>query len=553
MFDIIKKYWHTSRHLRPVQIYGRLLFRLKRPRVDDRGPPLRRVAIGRWTPPARRRMSMIGKRKFNFLNEHGDLDQMGWDNPQVEKLWRYNLHYFDDLNALNASARNVWHLAIIADWLDQNPPATGSGWEPYPLSLRVVNWIKWACSGGVLPEPALASLAIQVRWLTKRLERHLLGNHLFANAKALIFAGSFYEGTEAESWLDLGFKILETEVPEQILGDGGQFELTPMYHSLAVEDVLDLINILAYYKSANSPKHLAQVNDLERRAPQMVRWLRIMSHPDGEISFFNDAAIGVAPSPKEIFGYASRLGFPEDTQLRSMEWLEQSGYVRVTECSAVLIADVGSIGPDYLPAHAHADTLSFELSLHERRVIVNSGTSLYGVSEERLRQRGTAAHSTLMMDNLNSSEVWSGFRVAQRAKPFKVHLSEENRRLELSASHDGYARMDTSIVHIRSWIMEHGRLEINDRVEGSGYHSIEIQYFLSPEIEVKRLSDIEVLLLDGETSKEIAVVRAEFGAKIAIKQTTWHPQFGLSLPNICLRIAIQTELPFAHTTNLSWS
>jgi uncharacterized heparinase superfamily protein len=495
---------------------------------------------------------MIGQRQFKFLNQHGDLDQMGWDDQQVEKLWRYNLHYFDDLNAFDADVRRDWHLALIADWLNRNPPPKGSGWEPYPVSLRIVNWIKWSCSGGVLPAPALRNLAVQVRWLTQRLEWHLLGNHLFANAKALIFAGSFFEGHEAESWLNLGFEILKREVPEQILADGGQFELTPMYHALAVEDVLDLMNILTHYRPITNPVRQEQFADLERRVPDMLRWFKTMCHPDGEISFFNDAAIGIAPEPKELFGYAARLGFAVDEQLSSLHYLENSGYVRLSDRSAVLIADVAKVGPDYLPAHAHADTLSFELSLHGQRVIVNSGTSRYGNTSERLRQRGTAAHSTLAIDSLNSSEVWSGFRVARRATLLGVDAFERHGRLKLCASHDGYTRLGSKVVHRRSWTLENGRLEIADWVAGTGRHQIDILYYLCPRIAVEPLSDKEILLSDRESKAEIATLRAGIGADLMIEQTTWHPEFGLSVPNICVRLAADATLPFVHTTTLSW-
>ena len=79
--------------------------------------------------------------------------------------------------------------------------------------------------------------------MKKRLEVHLLGNHLFSNAKALVFAGIFFEGGEAGQWLEKGLSILAKQIPEQILSDGGQFELSPMYHALALEDMLDLCNI----------------------------------------------------------------------------------------------------------------------------------------------------------------------------------------------------------------------------------------------------------------------------------------------------------------------
>lgn len=80
---------------------------------------------------------------------------------------------------------------LILRWVEENPPAVGNGWEPYPTSLRIVNWIKWAQAGNLLPESARQSLAIQVRWLSKRVEHHLLANHLFVNAKALAIAGMF--------------------------------------------------------------------------------------------------------------------------------------------------------------------------------------------------------------------------------------------------------------------------------------------------------------------------------------------------------------------------
>ena len=56
------------------------------------------------------------------------------------------------------------------------------------------------------------------------------------------------------------------------------------------------------------------------------------------------------------------------------------------------ILDVAEVGPSYQPGHAHADTLSFELSLYGQRVLVNSGTSQYGNDAERYRQRSTGAH-----------------------------------------------------------------------------------------------------------------------------------------------------------------
>ena len=142
--------------------------------------------------PARRLPSITKANKFSFLNTDGDLSEIGWDGPQREKLWRYNQHYFDDLNAYQAELRIDYHKELLENWILENAPGVGVGWESYPTSLRIVNWIKWSLRTEKLSESAMQSLAIQLRWLSRRLEIHLMGNHLFANAKALVFGGLFF-------------------------------------------------------------------------------------------------------------------------------------------------------------------------------------------------------------------------------------------------------------------------------------------------------------------------------------------------------------------------
>ena len=117
--------------------------------------------------PARRLQSITKARKFRFLNIDGDLSEVGWDGPQREKLWRYNQHYFDDLNSIKADERKELHLQLIQDWIKCNPPGFGTGWDPYPVSLRIVNLVKWALRKNEFSGKAKQHLAIQLRWLRK--------------------------------------------------------------------------------------------------------------------------------------------------------------------------------------------------------------------------------------------------------------------------------------------------------------------------------------------------------------------------------------------------
>lgn len=489
----VSLYWHTLKYLKPVQFYGRLRFRFWRPRPDlSSAPPLRRLdAVAH--APARRRPSMLGPQAFRLLNEDGDLFR-GWDDVQRAKLWRYNLHYFDDLNALDAGSRNTWHTALMDHWIRSNPPGSGTGWEPYPTSLRICNWIKRHLDGRPLNQPQAQSLAVQVRWLSQRLEWHLLGNHLFANGKALVLAGLAFEGAEADRWLTKGLAIVRRELPEQVLSDGGGFERSPMYHALLLEDVLDLVNASqAYLGRVDS----AVVELWKRKASGMLDWLKAMCHPDGEISFFNDAAFGIAPTPAELVAYARRVGVTEQVapnkQDSKLTVLRESGYVRVECGPAVALLDVAPIGPDYLPGHAHADTLSFELSVHGQRVVVNGGTSRYGLDAVRLRERGTAAHSTVSVDGQDSSEVWSGFRVARRARPFQLTTASEGAETIVVCAHDGYRRLKGRPIHRREWRVRSGILEVQDEIWGR-FDRAEARYHFHPGVAVTAEGDTSLTL-----------------------------------------------------------
>jgi uncharacterized heparinase superfamily protein len=475
---------------------------------------------------------MLGPSEFFFLNnQYQVLVRDDWNTPSLPKLWLYNLHYFDDLNAEGASDRAQWHRLLIRRWIAENPPGVGIGWEPYPLSLRIINWIKWAQAGNLLDETTRQSLAVQVRFLYKRLEHHLLGNHLFANAKALVFAGCYFEGVEAEVWLRLGMSIITNEIPEQILLDGGHFERSTMYHALAYEDMLDLLNLSNVYPSALLPwkNYVSAWPDLISR---MGEWLCAMSHPDGEIAFFNDAAIGISPSPLALHVYAKRLGLTAVFVSKDITYLASSGYIRVVMGPAVLLIDVAVIGPDYLPGHAHADTLTYEFSLFDQRLIVNSGTSQYDLGPQRQWERSTAAHNTLQIDCQNSSEVWASFRVARRGYPFDISVMRNCDSVIVEAAHNGYFHLPGKVIHRRRWKLCTTRLEVLDIIEGDFTEAVTRAYF-HPNIQITKSNKNGIASWKNhEIFWETNMVDS------ALEKTMWHPEFGLSIPNQCIRMLI---------------
>jgi uncharacterized heparinase superfamily protein len=538
-------YWNTIRYLKPSQVYGRLFFNWLKPGIAQVPKVEPRSGSGKWIKPAEREPSMVGAFKFNLLGQTGDLQEIDWNGSQMEKLWRYNQHYFDDLNAGQSSERTSWHKELIEDWIVRNPLCKGIGWEPYPTSLRIVNWIKWANAGNVLSSQAFESLATQAEWLSKRVERHLLGNHLLANAKALVFAGLFFDGKSANNWLAEGLEILMQEIPEQILEDGAHFERSTMYHALVYEDALDLFNMLSTFDSA--PSDLTGLRaELLEKIPKMGAWLNLMCHPDGEISFFNDAALGMSPTPGELANYAQRLGLGQPTQPSGdSRHLPDSGYVRLGGESAVALLDCAHLGPDYLPGHGHADSLSFELSIHGQRVIVNGGTSTYEPGERRLRERGTSSHSTVEIDDDDSSEVWGSFRVARRARPTVSNCELVSFPKIVSCSHDGYARLPGKPIHDRSWELHEKELKVSDQVLGGKCSGVS-RYIVHPSVKVESVDDCSWLLTLGN-GREVRFDALRGSAEV--DPAHYAPRFGQVLNTQCICVKLDDGKAI---TRLSW-
>jgi uncharacterized heparinase superfamily protein len=530
------RYYHTLKYLRPVQLYGQVKFRLRKPKIKLSHLPEAAQTSLSWVKPISKPGTMTKPDHVTLLNQERDISSATiWSDTSIDKLWLYNLHYFDGLSTQDDT--------LIKRWIQENPPASGNGWEPYPLSLRIVNWIKWLLAGNSADTEILRNLALQTRYLNKRLEIHILGNHLLANAKALIFAGCFFQGTEAGKWLAKGLKYFNQQLSAQILADGGHFELSPMYHAIILEDLLDVINILKTYAQPIPLVWLALVKN-------MFNWAQTLSHPDNDIAFFNDATLNIAPTLQELSHYSTRLKLAApETNSTALQYLAASGFARLQLGNAVVLADIGEVGAAYQPGHAHADTLSFELSLGKQRLLVNSGISTYNNTSERSWQRSTMAHNTAVINDRNSSDVWKSFRVAKRASIHNIKTMARPDQMTVSASHDGYQQA-YGIMHHRAWQLTRKKLLIEDTFTGKNKHKINLYFHVHPAINIEQTDANNILFLD-HSNQALAVLSST--QLINVMESTYHPGFNLSIPNKKCVIEATVNLPVQINTFITWN
>ena len=547
IFDLIYKYIITIRFLKIIQLIYRTKRIFKKPKIKNiklvKIENLRKAPF-EWTTISLRRKSFFAPDTFFLLNQWGKINPNGWTDPNKSHLWQYNQNYFDDLSSNFGDSDTDAKLKLINTWIDTSKSVNRVGWDPYPTSIRIVNWIKFHFNHRQLGTVELQSLASQVDWLSKNIEWHVLGNHVFINAKALIFGGLFFEGRHAENWLEIGLDILRKELREQFNTDGMHFEKSFMYHSLLLEDLLDLINIFKVY---DCQKYRRECEVIAVRA---MDCLKAFCHPDGEIPFFNDATFDVAASKDSLLKYFHMLNLQLDENFPKTKHLVNSGYVRSMNSAAYLVCDIGDIGPDYIPSHAHADSLSFELSFFGNRLIVNSGISEYGQGSERLRQRGTKAHSTLTVDQKNSSDIWGGFRVAKRARTTLCDVHDKGSVVKISARHDGYRTFFSKTFHKRTWELAENYMRLNDEVTGKGKKKIEINFHIHPSVSIGVINKKKFVLKIPSGEKCFFESLSE--GDLSIKKSTFHPGFNKTIHSCLLQLNCEINLPARFDFELHW-
>lgn len=458
--------FNTVRHLTFRQIVWQLKYKL------ERGKYLTDIKRHIIVPSDDFKFSLLnneqvrykGGNSFEFLNLTKDFgESINWNFMEFGKLWNYNLEYFDYLNQPDISSQEKNRL--INDFYSFSVNHRRR-LEPYPVSLRSINVIKYFVRGNNSDEELTSSLYQELSFLHNHYEFHILGNHLLENAFALMLGGAFFK---QEYWENKAKKILQEQLDKQVLNDGAHFELSPMYHQIILFRVFELIDWYRFYPNNDQ----AFLEFLMRKAQKMMGWLTNISFETGEIPHFNDSAVGIAPTTKDFFVYCQQLNInPESTPL------SDSGYRSFKANGIEIKLDAAQIGASYQPGHGHSDSLGFIIYYNGEPLFVEQGTSTYQVNERRFLERSSRAHNTVVVKDMNQSQVWSGFRVANRARTYIV---EEDKR-HIRAYHNGYKKWVGNVY--RDFILLEHAVAIKDFFErkGRGTFHLHLQHGISPTI-----------------------------------------------------------------------
>ena len=533
MLQKLLLYYNTIKYLRPVQVFGRIYAKIAgKLRIFPLPSMPGKIQTGlsaktEWLyhDPWNNREEIL-KNNFTFLNKKIRMGQsLKWE-PGTPFLWTLNLHYFNFLHLLE----KIEQKEICLDWINKNPVGKTEGWHPFPVSLRIINWIK----ADLQIDEINKSIYTQAAYLYRNLQYYHPNHEYLQNAQALIFAGKYFNGEgESSKWLNKGIKTFEKHLPEMISEEGGFFEPSVSYNAIVLYALLDIINII-------DEEH---EDFFTVYVEKLFTFIGSLTQPDGDIALFHDCSIQYAPKTNDLIFYADDLNIPAyvdkpGSDKMTITNLTGSGYAVIRSEKLYFAMDYGGIRPAHISAHCHPGAFSYELSVEGMRFVVDSGTGSYENDDIRNFVRKSLAHNTVTIDNLEQAETLGAFRYGRIFNPFDVNIIEQGNEILISGKFDGYNKfIGDDLLFSRIVRINKNTVEITDEVTGTGEHQIKSIVHFHPDVVISKDGN-SYLLNTGSSRTMLSIIEG----KPELHDSHYYPDFGTNFKNKVMVIS-QSKIP----------
>jgi uncharacterized heparinase superfamily protein len=397
--------------------------------------------------------------------------------------------------------------ALVSDWMTvAGRPSRGPAWETRVVARRILSWLSQSPlilegADRAFYQRFLKSLARQASFLRQAMATCPRDDQRLLGAIALAELGLCAEGLPQLS--KKATQLLVEELKRQILADGGHVSRNPR---LLVELLLDLLPVRQAYAARGQEAPAELLNAIDRMMP-MVRLFR---HGDGSLALFNGMGVTAPETLATVLAYGDIRG-------SAIHNARQSGYQRLEGQAAVVVVDTGRPPPPIFSREAHAGCLAFELSAAGQHIIINCGAPDPSRVALREAARATAAHSTLVINDMSSARFANPAGAAGSAGqilsgPVKVTVErrETAAGTMIMASHDGYSRK-LRLIHERTLVLAADGRSLSGedqlrpgrkRPRAEANHPYAIRFHLHPSVEIRRAesgNSAALYLVDGQT------------------------------------------------------
>jgi len=424
---------------------GSLLSRLKHGRQ-----PLKLVAVPRdHVQGDRQRGEALMKGQFALGSETLSLKELDFSSVGARGSVAERLQGFSWLRDLAAAASREKGArlaeAVVGRWLLAHGARVDDAWAPHLWGERILFWTAYApyilsSSDGGYRSALLNTLARGARHVEGSADKAAAGLERITAWCGVVAAGLLVQGGVPR--VARGEAGLARALASAQFDDGGLISRSP-FEQVRLVDRMGLLR--ACYQAAKQ----TLPDGIEAAAQASLAALHGVTMGDGALSSWQ----GCGP------GEASRLtALIEGCGLRARPLRQPSGwgYHRMSALGTILVVDAAPPPPQKIADYGSASTLAFELSDGGQRLVVNCGgpgplpTELPDELVQGLRT--TAAHSTLVLADTNSTNILADGTLGKGVEDVTIERTEDNDSSRLEATHDGYVRT-FGMVHKRSLML----------------------------------------------------------------------------------------------------
>lgn len=440
-------------------LYYRMTWRMPLHKLRITGKlPLRLLAVP-VDPVAGDRVQGTAVRAGHFLfrglkKKHDGIDFAELKLPPAFEDYVHRFQWLRDLDTA-ASRDQAVPIAekLMEAWLDANGGKIRQpAWRPDNCGWRLLIWASHA--------PLLLSsndLVYRSKVLNNiaRTARHL--DRTADKATSSLGRLVSWSGVVASSLLIpegrvrriVGEAGLQKAMGEFFYADGGSVSRSPLNQMDAVI-LLSMLKQVYLARGEDAPEFLEEA--LNKAVPPLTA----LTHFDGSMGNWQG---GGATSAKQVAQVVEASGVRARPLRQARDW----GYQRVSSGRSVLILDAAPPPIARMAVAGCASTLAFEFSNGDSRIITNcGGAGLVGATIPASLARGlrtTAAHSTLCIDDSNSTSILPDGKLGRGVNEVELFRRDVENATRLEANHDGYARR-FGLSHKRLLLLRSDGLEL---------------------------------------------------------------------------------------------
>ena len=405
-------------------------------------------------------------------------------DPASDAAYFQSFDWIRDLRVEGGSDARARARDLITNWVADNQRWQLPDWRPDIMGRRLaVLALNYGWYGHSAPEQfqsqLSAALDMQLNCLATDWRRMPSLEDQIGALRGLALAETAF-GISDDRFTALMDMILP-KLDSVILADGGHISRMPDRHVTLMRQLVEL-RIAASAAGGES----GRLGDMIARMGAIIRLWR---HGDGRLTHFNGGGGISAEHVEEALLRAGVRGKP-------LQQAPYTGFLRIGSGRTLVIMDAGEPAPARDGREATGlGTLGFEMSVGPTQLIVNPGQMMTDPTMRRIMS-STAAHSTLGLDNQNSSSPQNG-RIASISG---VEVGEADGGILAVATHDGFEASHGLLHHRKLYLRTGGaNLRGSDILEYTGAPGeipqlALIRFHLHPRVTAAMLANGSVLM-----------------------------------------------------------